>query len=218
VQANGRWVRSLWLSRYTDGRFDRLVAQQELGAWTAGDTAYEFTSDADGRRFSVPPERPNGVLRLPLRSVRDGYIDATLRPVPPPASIVGSYALTNAHGATPPAVVEVFPDVELDGRRVSVHFLVDSARVQPLGNQRYEHRIWSSEWEGPSNGAPAVRRLAYRHSDFGTWTRDETLLRFESGWLQNHRVLGTTYGPSAIELLHGLAPGDAAVPFRYRRE
>lgn len=217
VDASGTWTRSLWMSRFRAGLFETRVTGFEHGTWRADAAAYVFTAEASGRTFSLAALTPGQVVRLPLRDVRDGYIEATVRTVPPEAPIAGTYAVTHVRGTVVPAAMHVFNDYPEDGRLLSIHYVVDSTRLVLYANQRYEHVIHYAEWDGPNRGAPTRLRRRAVHQDFGVWQRDGTLLRFESAWWQNHRFSGTTYGPQSMELLHGLAHGDVAVPVRYAR-
>lgn len=217
VEASGRWTRSLWLSRYRAGLFETRVTGLEHGTWRADEAAYVFTAEGSGRTFTLATLTPGQVVRLPLRDAREGYIEATVRTVPPEAPIAGTYRVTQVRGADVPAAMHVFNDYPEDGRLLSIHYVVDSMRLVLRGNQRYEHVIHYAEWDGPNHGPPTRLRRRAVHQDFGVWQRDGTLLRFESAWWQNLRFAGTTYGPQAMELLHGLAHGDVAVPVRYAR-
>ncbi len=217
ITADGRWTRRLWLTRYRNGSFDAPVPSQEAGTWVATDTAYIFTTEPGGVRFSLASLTPGQVVELPLRDVTRGYIAATVRTVPPPEMVVGTYRVTSVRGVDVPSAMYVINDHVEEGRTVSIHFIVDSARLVLFGNRRYEHTIHYSEWEGPNNGPPTQRRFRWRNGDFGEWRRDNTLIRFESGWLQNLRFDGTVYNRNTMELLHGLSHGDPAVPVRYSR-
>jgi hypothetical protein len=218
ITADGRWERRLWMSRYRDFAYASAVPSQEVGTWTATDTAYAFVAEPSGRRFSLRSLTPGQVAQVPLRAANEGYIEATLRTDATEPSIVGTYRVTEVRGQPAPAPIYVFNDYPEDGRLKSIHFIVDSAHVQLAGNGRYSHRIHFTEWEGPNGGSPERVRVRWMHADHGTWTRDGTLLRFESGWLQNHRFNGTTYDAQRMELLHGLSHGDPPVPVRYARE
>lgn len=218
VTANGRWERRLRMSRYRDQVYASAVPSQEVGTWTATDTAYVFVAEPSGRRFALSSLTPGQVVPVPLRAASEGYIEATLRSVQPEPSIVGTYRVTEVRGQPAPAPIYVFHDYPEDGRLKSIFLIVDSARVQLAGNGRYTHRIHVTEWEGPNGGAPERVRFRFVIGDFGAWTREGTLLRFTSGWIQNFTFSGTTYDAQRMELLHGLSHGDPPVPVRYARE
>ncbi len=217
VAANGRFTRRLWLSRYRNGALEARVPAQETGAWAATDTAYIFTADVSGARFSLRALTPGQVVSVPLRAVANGYIAATVRVVPPTEPVLGTFRVTTVRGMQVPAAMYVFNDYVEGNDTMSVHLIVDSTRLVLRGNRQYEHVIHYSEWVGPNRGAPERRRYSATRGDFGEWTRTGTLLQFESGWLQNHRFAGTVYNSTAMELLHGLSHGDDVVPVRYAR-
>jgi hypothetical protein len=76
--------------------------------------------------------------------------------------------------------------------------------------------VWASHWVGEPNGPPLKRTQRFVHGDHGVWTRRGEAIRFESEWLQNHRMTGTL-GSVTLEMRHGFTHGDPPVPVRYAR-
>ena len=140
---------------------------------------------------------------------------APAEPDTPPPSLPGSWRGTHLRGTSLPAALHVFDPFIENGQPISVHWLVDSATIvmQPTG--RYEHRIRVSEWGGAAGGPPEVLRLRLVHGDFGTWQRDGETIRFESEWLQNHRMTGSFGSDGVLNMQHGFGHGDPPVAFRY---
>jgi hypothetical protein len=139
-------------------------------------------------------------------------------PQPLPAPVVtGEWDVTHVRDMPLPAAVFVEDTTTLDGRLLSVHFVVDSARIRVDAGGRYVHRVWATEWHGDPWGPPRVRIFQWYHGDFGAWQRDGVNLSFESEWLMNHRMTGTFAADGVLRMEHGFSPGDAPVPFRYGR-
>ena len=60
------------------------------------------------------------------------------------------------------------------------------------------------------------RTLRFVHGDHGFWSGSIEDLRFESNWLQNHRMTGALEA-GGLEMRHGFTHGDPAVSIRYGR-
>lgn len=218
VRADGTWERRLWISRFRDQQYHAPVGALEAGTWRATTTAYEFTAQPSGRRFSLASLTPGQPVTFPLRGAAEGGIQARLRTAPPPPSLPGTFEIAEVRGAPVPAVMYVFNDFEEAGRVVSIHLVVDSAQLTLRSNGSYTHLIHYSEWEGPNHGAPTTLRFRFSAYDHGTWTRGPgDQVRFESGFLQNHRFGGSAAAPSRLDLAHGLSHGDPPEPVRYVR-
>ncbi|MBX3173700.1 MAG: hypothetical protein KF709_04775 [Gemmatimonadaceae bacterium] len=217
VRADSTWERRMWFQRYRAGATPVRVAQLEWGRWAVSDSGYLFTSDLGVRSFVVARMTPGDSTVLPIRGSAEGYVLATLRSVAPPPTMFGEYRVATVNGHPLPSAMYVFPDVEVDGRRFSTHYLVDSARLALHPNGQYQQGIYYSEWEGEPNGPPTTLLYRAYTGDFGTWTRSGTQLAFESGYLQNHRFSGNSEGPTGLALLHGLSHGDPPVPVTYAR-
>lgn len=108
------------------------------------------------------------------------------------------------------------PDAD-GAREVSIHFVVDSARLRLDAASGYQHVIYYSEWEGEVGGPPQVRRFQFKHGDFGEWQRNANGLGFVSHWLQNHAMQGTLGADGVLRVWHGLGHGEQASEFRYAR-
>jgi hypothetical protein len=218
VRAEGTWTRALWLSQYRDGAVAGTRAELEHGTWRAADSLYAFVAEPSGRVFTVAQLTPGREARVPLRGLRDGFIEGLVRTEPPPAPLTGTYRATAVRGVSLPAPIQVFHDHEEDGRLLSIHLIVDSVRLVLQGNHRYAQVLHYTEWEGPNRGAPTRVRFRWRLADFGQWTRTGSAVRFESGWLQHHRFAGLVEPAGALALEHGLSHGDEPAPVRYTRD
>ena len=138
-------------------------------------------------------------------------------PNPQPFPLGGAWAATHVLGLPMPGSMYVFdPDI-VDGKAVSVHFVVDSSKlvIEPAG--RYEHRVWVTQWLGDVGGPPVVPTLKFFHGDFGEWSRAGAQLSFESHWLMNHRMTGVLGTDGILHMQHGFSHGDPPVEFRYGR-
>jgi len=218
VDSSGRWEQRVWLQRYRDGAFDARLAELDAGAWTIDGTEYRFTSDVHGARFAFGALATDS-LRVSLRaSAVNGVMLATLRQSAPPVAPVGTWRADAVADAPMPAAIYVFDPVELEGDTVSVHFIVDSARITLHPTGRYVHAIRYSEWIGPKSGAPTVRRFRWQWNDFGTWTQTGTQVTFESGFYQNQGMTGGVVGAGPLRIRHGLNHGDPPVELRYVRQ
>lgn len=134
---------------------------------------------------------------------------------PPPEGVAAKWEATHVRGAALPDVLYRFdPDV-VDGEIVSVHIILDSARLVIHDDGRYEHRIWASHWVGEPGGPPQERTLRFHHGDHGFWSDEDGALRFESNYLQNHRMTGALGASGALEMQHGFTHGDPPVSIRY---
>lgn len=217
VAADGRWEQRAWLVEFVDGALTGRVTRQDAGAWVVTDTGYLFSSDLHGQRFVVR-DPSQGTLALNLRAEGiPGVIVTTLRSTRPPASPTGTWEASAVRDRPLPDAIYVFDPTEVDGQPVSVHFIVDSARLAVLANGRYVHRTWASEWIGAVGGPPTTLRIRYGYYDHGDWTRAGAELQFESTWLQNHRMNGELGGPTLLRMQQGLTHGDPPVSFRYAR-
>lgn len=145
----------------------------------------------------------------------DGVVEA---PVPPPPVAVGAWRANAVHDLPLPATMYVWGPHDAYGYPASTHLLLDSAHFEIHDDSTYLHRIWASEWEGPVGGGPTTKRGAWFHGDYGVWTRAADSLAFESGYLQNHRMIGIL-GPDAgtLRMRHGFTHGDERVAVRYTR-
>lgn len=218
IIAGGRYEFQSWITVYRGWNIHVTTTWREQGSWRLTDTGYEFRSDGgDPRGIIVDVDKPERVLQL--RVVTDLAVrEVTLRPTLPPKTAAGAWR-ASAVGANPvPSTVYVFTGVIEDGREISSHFVLDSARLQLLPSGRYLHRVWYTEWEGDVGGPPRSVRVRFYHSDFGAWSHTEGAVRLESGWIQNYRLSGTLDSPAdAVRLAHGLTPGDEVVAISYTR-
>lgn len=163
------------------------------------------------RRFLIAPALLTAGLGL-------GCDDASpVQEGPPPVGIVAEWAATHVNGGAVPDVLYLFDPELLDGKLVSVHITLDSARLVIREDGRYEHRIWASHWVGEPGGPPLERTLRFVHGDHGFWTEVSDEFRFESDWLQNHRMTGAL-DASGLAMRHGFTHGDPPVPVRYGRK
>ncbi|MCC7004232.1 MAG: hypothetical protein IT357_18910 [Gemmatimonadaceae bacterium] len=217
IDSAGRWQQRLWMQRFHDGVLEGSLAEQDAGAWAIDGAEYRFTSDLNGVRFTFGAITTDS-LRISLRSpVFDGIALATLRQSAAPAAPVGTWHADAVAEAPMPSAIYVFDPVVLDGDTVSVHFIVDTARITLLPTGRYEHAIRYSEWIGPKSGGPTQRRFRWQWNDFGTWTRNGIQVAFESGYYQNHRMTAEFAGTGPLRVRHGLSHGDPPVGLRYVR-
>lgn len=160
--------------------------------------------------------RAGTILLVMIASVAcNGNGPAGPDPQPQPQPLEGDWAVTHVRGAVVPAPLYVFDPTVLDGREVSVHFVVDSARIVIEAGGRYEHRVWVTQWLGEVGGPPLEPTLRFFHGDFGEWIRDGTALEFESHWLMNHRMTGSYASDGVLHMRHGFSHGDPQVQFRY---
>lgn len=218
VGASGTWVRHLFISRFRASTFEAQTAEQEFGTWMVTDSGYRFTAEPSGRAFMVARAVPGDSVTLPLRGAsHGGFIQATLRTTRPAPSIVGAYRVTAVRGQPVPATIYSWPEFVDGDRLVSIHLVVDSASLRLLANGTYQQAIHYREWEGPVGGGPTTVRHRFSVYDHGAFVRQDAALRFESGWLQNHRFAGAVTDAGGMELLHGLSHGDEPVPVRYGR-
>ena len=135
---------------------------------------------------------------------------------PPPPSAVAEWKATHVAGVAVPGLLYLFDPDSINGQPVSVHIILDSAKLVVRGDGRYEHRIWASHWVGEPGGPPLERTVRFFHGDHGSWGGTSDALEFESEWLQNHRMTGALT-PDALEMSHGFSHGDPPVAVRYGR-
>jgi hypothetical protein len=145
-----------------------------------------------------------------------GTVDAVLRQEPPPPTPVGNWTANALANERLPARMFLWDPFVEDGREISVHLVVDSARLALQANGRYTHRIWTSEWEGEVGGPPLRLRVRGTLTDLGGWVRTGVHLRLDSWWLQNHSLTGE-FGADVLHMQHGLTHGEPPFPFRYVR-
>ncbi len=217
VGADGRWEQRAWLAEFRAGLPTGHLTRQDAGAWVVTDTGYLFTSDVRDVRYVV---RDPSVETLPLHLRAEGIpgvITATLQRTLPPAAPTGIWRGSSVHGRPLPDAIYVFDPTIVEGREVSVHLVVDSARFEVLANGRYVHRTWVSEWEGAVGGPPVALRGRYSSYDHGLWSRTGQALEFTSTWLQNHAMDGQLNAPGSLRVDHGLTHGDPPADFRYAR-
>jgi hypothetical protein len=152
-----------------------------------------------------------------LLALLGGCSDPGTAPAPgPDAPLHGTWRALELDGQALPARMYHFDPELLHGVPVSVHLMLDSARLQLLPGGGYVHRVWMSEWHGEPDGPPKVRLLRHHHYDHGLWDVTGAAIHLESGWLQNHRIDGTA-GAAALHLKHGFSHGDEELPITYRR-
>lgn len=135
----------------------------------------------------------------------------------PPSDVAATWQVTHVRDGAVPDVLYLFDPEVVDGRVVSVHFILDSAELLIRADGRYEHRVRVSEWVGQPGGPPEERAFGFYHGDHGYWTRSGNDLFFESDYLQNHRMTGTIAHDGVLHMMHGFSHGDPAVPLRYGR-
>lgn len=216
VTADGRWEQHVHLVRFLASVPDGNAVQQDAGTWAVTDSGYLFTSDAHGARFVIAAV-PVDSLMLSLRvEGSTGAVAAVLRRAPPPPTPVGQWTAAALADVPLPARIHLWDPFVEDGREISVHLIVDSARLALHANGRYDHRIWTSEWEGDAGGPPLRLRLRMTMGDFGGWARTGVQLQLDSWWLQNHSLSGV-FAIDALHMQHGLTHGEPPFPFRYVR-
>lgn len=218
IRADGTWERRLWMSRFRSVLFDSPVVELETGTWSATDSGYLFAAEFGARQFSIAAMTPGAAVNFPLRGVPGGSILATLRTEAAPPAVTGAFEILTVLDQPVPATMYVFNDVAMEGRVVSIHLIVDSARVDLWSNGTYTHRIHYSEWEGPNHGAPSALRYQWNFHDYGFFTRGPgAAIEFHSNWLENHQFAGTVDPADGMDLQHGLGHGDPPVPVHYTR-
>jgi hypothetical protein len=216
ITDDGRWEQRVHLVRFLGSVPHGSALQQDAGTWAVTDSGYLFTSDAHGAG-SVVAAVPVDSLALTLRiEGTTGTVTAVLRRQPPPPTPAGDWTAAALADVPLPARIFLWDPFVEDGREISVHLIVDSARLALHANGRYDHRIWTSEWEGDAGGPPLRLRLRSMLGDFGGWTRNGIQLQLESWWLQNHSLSGE-FANDALHMQHGLTHGEPPFPFRYVR-
>lgn len=219
VTAAGRWELRVFLQTWRDGTHLLDWTQQDAGAWAAADTGYVFTSELRGPRFVLQPSPADSItLRLQLDEV-PGYTFVTLRRSEPRPPLPGVWRASHVRDAQLPSAMHVIDPAELpDGRRVSVHAVIDSIffRIDTPGT--YEQRVYVSEWWGAPGGPPQTLNLRSMEYDRGDWQRHGDSIRFESGWMQNHRMQGSLGADGVLRMSHGLGHGSPPVDVRYQRD
>jgi hypothetical protein len=194
-----------------------LLNRLDHGTVLATDSGHVLVSEQYGPRHYIPAASADS-LRLLLRvDGIPGVAVSTLRRQPPPATPAGAWRAVGVNGSAVPGRLYLFDPTELNGQPVSVHFIVDSAKVSLHPTGRYTHQIWVGHWVGVVGGPPLVRTLGLMHGDHGQWMRSGDAIEFESHWLQNHRMSGAYGSDGQLRLEHGFSHGDEAAPFIYAR-
>lgn len=219
VDADGTWEHRAWYQRFRAGEFYQVIATLDWGTWTATTEAYEFRRNT-GELIYTLAGPANDQWQINLRYPnQDGVAVSTLRSTRPALSVAGHYRATALHDQPLPRAYIIEPEFN-NGTAIVTHYvMIDSAFVSLQSNGSYRHNIFYSHWEGPVGGAPEVRLIGFRHSDFGSWSVAGTGVTLESGWLQNHVIFGeraaSDIGP--LHLNHGISHGDEPAPLRYVR-
>lgn len=116
-----------------------------------------------------------------------------------------------------PDAIYLFDPTEIDGRLVSIHIVIDSAKLTIMPTGRYAHSTWVGEWEGEVGGPPQLLKYRTALHDHGSWQREGFDLTFDSAWLQNHRMHGTFGLDGVLRMLHGVTHEDRPAEFQYER-
>ncbi len=220
VNANGTWVKNAWYQRFQAGMPHSWRTAQDFGTWAIAGGAYEFRRHNGELLYTV--NGPIGEqLNLNLRYTEQaGVAVSVLRSTPPALTVVGRWQANALRGMPLPATLTSDAEIDRgDGTIVSLHIVVDSARVLLYANNSYRHRIYYSQWEGPPHGERQTKMDSYATDDYGTWSRDGVVMTLHSAWLQNHLIFGevsaATIAPMVLN--HGLSHGDPPAAFRYVR-
>jgi len=213
IEAGGGYALRAWFSSYRSGLPLSRAAAEESGTWEWSDTAYVFRST--GGRLAGTMRDP----ALASQSFSVGHpagaadIEVTLGRTRPAPVAFGDWRADAVREQPVPQTMYVFTD-SIDGREITAHFVLDSARFGLYPTGSYVHVVWYSEWHETAGG-PRELRVRYYHGDFGMWTRTGQQLDTESGWIQNHRMTGNFSGNTVLRIQHGLSPGDELVSVRY---
>lgn len=220
IFVDGSWEHRGWYERFRASEPYQKATTLDWGTWTATTEAYEFRRNTGELLYTVPG--PSGDLwHLNLRYPgQDGVAVSQLRPTRPPVGVVGRYEATAMQDQPLPRTYIVEPEFHNGTTLVSHHVIIDSAFVSIYPTGRYRHRIHFSHWEGPVGGAPEVRLIELTNNDFGTWVIAGDQVTLQSGWVQNHVILGErlTSETGPLRLHHGITHGDEPVPLRYVRQ
>ncbi len=218
VASDGNWRASGALEQWSGSDLLSAEVWSDGGGWQRIGSTVRFTTTG-GQRFDLEAVTSESLIiaSFPLAG-EQGRRGILARRTPVPAPLPGTWNATHLGEVPLPATILTFDPVLVDGRWVSVHFVVDSASIVLAPTGAYRHRVRYREMEGEPGGPPTTLRLAYTHVDHGSWTEDAPdTFRLESGWLQGHRMTGHRTRPLDLVLRHGLGHGEDPEPFVYRK-
>lgn len=220
IDRDGSWEHKAWYQQFRGGEHYAWVSTLDWGTWTATPTGYEFRRNTGESLYTLTGSVGDSMRLNLVYPNQDGAAVSLLRRTLPPATIHGQWRATALGGQPLPAAYWVEPEFETDGGIVSRHVVIDSASVFLYANDRYLHRIFYSEWEGPANGERQTKLQSFMATDFGSWTKSGLTMTLSSAWLQNHVMTGEAaaniVGP--LRLNHGISHGDEPAAFRYVRQ
>jgi hypothetical protein len=218
ILAGGRWELRASLQIWREGRWAADQARLDHGTWEGAEEGYRFRSATGDGRFTIrDPAADSLVIHLAIPGV-PGLTTTTLRRASAPPLPSGGWTAARVRDRPMPDVLHRFdPDTVEGGRVVSIHLVVDSAKLELAPTGSYVHAIFASEWEGAPGGPPERRRFRHRYGDHGSWRREGAAIRLESGWLQNHRMEGALGADGVLRVRHGLTHGDEPAEFGYAR-
>lgn len=217
ITMDGHWDQQLFLETWEDDGPINGFTESDGGTWIPTDTGYLLISDVHGSRRLVRNPAMDS-MALTLRVEGSAAVrQATLRRTAPPPLLTAEWRATHVRGQPVPDAMYTWPVDSIGGEPVSVHWVVDSARIALHPTGRYVHRVWVTQWVGDPGGPPLHPTLRFYHGDFGEWNRSGTSLGFVSHWLQNHTMTGSFGTDGVLRMEHGFSHGDTAVDFRYGR-
>jgi hypothetical protein len=215
VSANGQWEQKAYARTWENLHVIEALTRVDHGSVAETDSGYVLVSAQYGPRHFIPLATSDSLKLLLRVDGIPGVAVSTLRRQPPAAGPVGTWRAASVNGSAVPGRLYLFDPTELYGQEVSVHFIVDSAKIALHPTGRYTHQIWVGHWVGEVGGPPLARTLGLFHGDHGAWTRTGAVLEFESQWLQNHRMTGSYGSDGVLRMEHGFSHGDETAPFAY---